>query len=122
MNTTTTDIEARNKRICATYKSHRAKPSKHSRHRGNKADALMMTARIWKMPIREVRNILETAEAVKLGVDPKTYITEKTVERFHKKSEWQKEKDSLIRQGYVKPDANDVDPYLTRRLISFLGI
>lgn len=119
MSTVTTDIEARNRRICATYNTYRSKPMKNSRHRGHKADALMHTAKTWKMPIREIRAILETAEAVKLGVDPKRYIAEKAVERSAKTTDWQKERDFLIARGYAD-EKTSADPFVMKRFLDFL--
>lgn len=121
MNTTLTDITARDRRICATYNSYRAKPYQHRRHRGHKTDALMHTARTWKMPISEVRTILETAEALKLGVDPKQYSAEKKAERQAKKTAWQDERDAYIRAGVISKDS-EMSPALTGRLLDFLGI
>lgn len=119
---TTTDIEARNRRICATYNSLRSKPFKHSNKRGHKADALMQTARTWKMPIREVRDIIETATAVKLGVDPKAYKTEKAVERYNKTTEWQRETDRLKARQAQQGIRSDAAPRTMDRLLTFLNV
>lgn len=119
---TTTDIEARNRRICATYNSYRAKPFKHSNKRGHKADALMQTARIWKMPIRDIRTILETAEAVKLGVDPKQHSAKKAQERSAKTTEWQKERDQFKARQAQLGIRSDADPRTMDRLLTFLGV
>lgn len=119
---TTTDIEARNRRICSTYNSLRAKPFKHSKKRGHKADALMQTARTWKMPIREVRVIIETAAAVKLGVEPKYYMAEKAVERHNKTTEWQRETDRLKARQSQMGINGDTDPRVMDRLLTFLSV
>lgn len=119
---TTTDIEARNRRVCATYNSYRAKPFKHSSKRGNKSDALMQTARTWKMPVREVRDILETAAAVKLGVEPKAYKAEKAVERYNKTTEWQRETDRLKKRQSEMGITGNADPYVMERFLKFLNV
>lgn len=119
---TTTDIEARNRRICATYNSLRVKPFKHSNKRGHKTDALMQTARTWKMPIREVRLIIEAEQAQKLGVDPKQYSAEKAQERSAKTSEWQKERDQFKARQAQLGIRSDADPRTMERLLTFLNI
>lgn len=118
---TTTDIEARNRRICATYTSHRSKPFKSSGKRGHKADALMTTARIWKMPIRDIRAIIETAEAEKRGVDPKTYMIEKALERSAKTTEWQKETDRRNERRRQMGLNESTDPDVMERFLHFLA-
>lgn len=119
---TKTDIESRNSRICATYNSYRAKPFKHSSKRGHKADALMQTARTWKMPIREVRLIIEAGQAQKLGVDPKQYSAEKALERSAKTTEWQKERDSFKARQSQLGIRSDADPRVMDRLLTFLNV
>lgn len=118
---TTTDIEARNRRICATYASHRGKPFKSSGKRGHKADALMTTARIWKMPIRDIRVIIETAEAEKRGVDPQTYMTEKAAERNAKTTEWQKQRDAAEARRKEMGLREGSDPDVMERFLHFLA-
>lgn len=116
---TMTDIEARNRRICATYKSHR-NPSKNSRHRSHKSDALMQTAKLWKMPIREIRLIIEAGEAAKLGVDARTYSIEKAVERSEKTTEWQKERDAHIARCAKLGLDENANPLVMDRFLTFL--
>lgn len=121
MNTKTTDIESRNKRICATYNSYRGKRSKSSNRRGHKTDAMMHTAKLWEMPIRDIRVILETAEASKLGVDPKLYMAEKAAERSAKTTAWQRERDAFIADRLRKNEAT-AHPLALRPVFTSIGL
>lgn len=120
MNTTLTDTTARDRRICATYNSYRSKPFQHRRHRGHKSDALMHTARTWQMPIRDIRAIIETAEAEKRGVDPKAYMAEKAAERNAKTTEWQKQRDAAESRRKAMGLQEGADPDVMERFLHFL--
>ena len=81
---------SRNKRIVTHFKSeHRMA---HTNRPGALGDVYKRLAEHWGMSIRELRAIIETAEAERLGIDPQKYMDKMAQERRKKGEDYLKQK------------------------------
>lgn len=82
-------IASRNKRIVAHFKSEHKMA--HSGESGALAGVYKRLARHWQLPISEIRTIVETAEAVRQGIDPRVYMSRMALERQAKATDFMRQ-------------------------------
>lgn len=97
---------SRNRRIVAQFKSEHKMA--HTGESGAVGNIYKRLARQWEMPIREIRTIVETADALAEGRDPEEYIAEQAKERaekaedFRRKAEEKSAADIWLNEYYAK--------------------
>lgn len=79
---------SRNKRIVTQFKTESRMA--HTGEKGALAGVYKRLARHWEMPISEIRTIVETAEAVKQGIDPQIYMARMALIRQEKAADFRR--------------------------------
>lgn len=82
MKTQAEKTASRNKRIVAQFKVEHKMA--HTGEKGALASVYKRLARHWELPISEIRTIVETAEAIRQGIDPQIYMARMALWRQEK--------------------------------------